>query len=119
MSLDDRRWEEAQAIALDVVIGHIWGHDAPEPHYPAPLPDRAVTAAELAGCRLPPRDVGEHWRHVWPDLRAELCRRLLVRRAWPVMVVHLVTSEGLPRLRSILRGEETENAYRTRTKGGP
>jgi hypothetical protein len=109
-----RRWEEAQAVALDVVIGHVWGDEA---HDPAPLPDRSVTAAELAGCRLPPRDLGHHWREAWADLRAELCRRL-IHKGWPVMVVHLVTSEGLAQLRSILRGEETESAYRTRTKGG-
>ena len=85
----------------------------PSPRYPLP-----PTAAELAGCRLPPSRLPADFGAAWSGLRAELCRRLLLRRRWPVMVVHLVTSEGLAQLRSILRGEETESAYRTRTKGG-
>lgn len=113
MSVDARRWEEAQAVALDVVIGHVWGDEA---HEPAPLPDRAVTAAELAGCRLPPRDVGHHWREAWAELRAELCRRLL-HKGWPLMVVHVTTSEGLPTLRALLRGQEREWTFRQRQGG--
>lgn len=115
MSLDDRRWFEAQELALDVLIEHVGGERRPA-LASLRMPD-APTAAELAGCRLPPSRLRADFGAAWWSLRAELCRRLLVRRAWPVMVVHLVTSEGLPRLRSILRGEETENAYRTRTRG--
>ncbi len=117
MSLDDRRWFEAQELALDVLIEHVGGEQRPA-LASLRTPD-APTAAELAGCRLPPSRLRADFGAAWSSLRAELCRRLLVRKAWPLLVVHLVTSEGLPRLRTILRGEETEYAYRTRTKGAP
>lgn len=114
MSIDARRWFEAQELALDVLIEHVGGE---RPALASLRTPDAPTAAELAGLRLPPSRLRAEWGEAWARLRAELCRRLLVRRAWPLMVVHVTTSEGLPTLRALLRGQEREWTYRQRQGG--
>lgn len=113
MSLDDRRWFEAQELALDVLIEHVGGERRPA-LASLRTPD-APTAAELAGCRLPPSRLRADFGAAWVSLRAELCRRLLLHRRWPPMVVHQVTAIALPTIRALLRGHEehTPNFHHT------